>query len=42
MVSVATFDVSMTMLLTSVPLRKYFRPRFLSASGAVIVAPRSA
>jgi hypothetical protein len=41
MVSVASWVVSRTMLLTSVPLRKYFRPRFLSALGPVMVAPRS-
>jgi hypothetical protein len=43
MVSVATFDVSSTMSLTSAPLRKYFRPRFWSAwVGPVMAAPRSA
>ena len=42
MVSAAA-DVSSTTSLTSAPFRKYFRPRFLSASvGPVMLAPRSA
>jgi hypothetical protein len=48
MVSVATADVSRTMpawpvgrSLTSLPLRKVLMPRFMSACGPVMVAPRS-
>src|SRR5450830_1841909 len=40
MVSVAVVEVSMTMSLTSFPLRKYLRPRLWSTL-SVTVAPRS-
>ena len=34
-------QVSRTMSETSAPLRKVWMPRFLSCSGAVMIAPRS-
>jgi hypothetical protein len=40
-VSVATADVSMMMLLVTVPLRNVLMPRLRSARGPVMVAPRS-